>query len=264
MNPPLISIITVVYNCETTLEHTILSVIFQDFKNYEYIIIDGGSTDGTLEIIKKYHDKITLWISEPDKGIYDAMNKGVKNSMGKWCYFLNSGDSLYSYNTLLNIYPSLIDKYDIVYGSINCITKSNSFEIKPAPIEELVGKMVFCHQAVFIKKNILGDIKFDINYKIAADFNLFRNLYKRNFIFFRINNIIANYDAEYGISSNNFYKMLREYSIIKGDWNSFYGKTSVIFNSLFFIIYNMCRRFLSLKLRVLLKKISNTHKISAF
>ena len=85
-----ISIITVVFNALSNLEETILSVINQDYDNYEYIIIDGGSTDGTIEIIKKYHDKITLWITEPDKGIYDAMNKGVKFSDGQFVQFLNA------------------------------------------------------------------------------------------------------------------------------------------------------------------------------
>jgi glycosyltransferase involved in cell wall biosynthesis len=91
---PRISVIPVVYNAVATLEETILSVINQDFDNFEFIIIDGRSTDGTIEIIKKYQDKITLWISEPDKGIYDAMNKGIQNAKGEYVYFLGAEDVL--------------------------------------------------------------------------------------------------------------------------------------------------------------------------
>ena len=91
---PLVSIITVVYNAEEFLEETILSVLNQDYKNIEYIIIDGGSTDLTLDIIKKYHEKIDIFVSEDDKGIFDAMNKGIGLANGEWLNFLNAGDVL--------------------------------------------------------------------------------------------------------------------------------------------------------------------------
>ena len=97
---PLISIITAVLNGDKTLERTIQSVIDQDYKNIEYIIIDGGSTDGTLDIIKKYDHAIDYWMSEPDEGIYDAFNKGIQISSGEWIYFLGADDYFVDQNVL--------------------------------------------------------------------------------------------------------------------------------------------------------------------
>lgn len=99
MDNPLISVVTVAYNAVTTIEKTILSVINQTYPNVEYIIIDGGSTDGTVEIIKKYANKLAYWVSEPDNGIYDAMNKGAKVATGEWINFMNCGDSFFTLNS---------------------------------------------------------------------------------------------------------------------------------------------------------------------
>jgi glycosyltransferase involved in cell wall biosynthesis len=115
---PVLSIITVVYNGEKFLERTIESIISQTFFDYEYIIIDGGSTDKTLEIIKKYENKIDYWISERDNGIYDAMNKGIKIAKGKWLNFMNSSDVFYHNNTLKSIFSSTLnlDKIQLIYS----------------------------------------------------------------------------------------------------------------------------------------------------
>ena len=100
MEPIKISVITVAYNASRYIETTILSVINQTYSNIEYIIIDGGSTDGTVDIIKKYSNKISYWISEPDKGIYDAMNKGINKATGEWINFMNAGDTFHNPDTL--------------------------------------------------------------------------------------------------------------------------------------------------------------------
>jgi glycosyltransferase involved in cell wall biosynthesis len=103
---PTISVITVTYNAEKTLENTILSVINQTFGDIEYIIVDGGSTDSTLDIIRKYEKKISFWISESDAGIYDAMNKGIKMANGVWINFMNSGDLFVGCNVLRNVFSA--------------------------------------------------------------------------------------------------------------------------------------------------------------
>ena len=118
MNTDRVSIVTVVFNGVSIIEDTIKSVINQTYDNLEYIIIDGGSTDGTIDIIKKYEDKISLWISEPDKGIYDAMNKSLDRLCGLWVNFMNAGDYFYSENAIQEIFGQNNDysSYAVVYG----------------------------------------------------------------------------------------------------------------------------------------------------
>ncbi|HME44403.1 MAG TPA: glycosyltransferase family 2 protein [Syntrophorhabdales bacterium] len=116
MAHPSISIITVVLNGENCLEQTIKSVLGQNYPAKEYVVIDGGSTDGTLNIINKYASQLTQWVSEPDRGIYDAMNKGVDLASGDWLIFMNAGDEFFDEETLMKTARYLTDDVDLVYG----------------------------------------------------------------------------------------------------------------------------------------------------
>lgn len=192
---PLISIVTVSYNAVLHIEETILSVINQTYPNIEYIIIDGGSTDGTIDIIKKYEDKIAYWISEPDKGIYDAMNKGIDVATGEWINFMNVGDSFYSNTVIAEInWESLDNKMDVIYGDTCIIAEFGRYEEYPLPLAEMSNKIPFCHQSCFSKLNHMKQYKFDENYRICADYNFFYNLWKLNKIFEYIPITIANYN----------------------------------------------------------------------
>lgn len=169
---PLFSILTVSYNSVQTIEKTILSVINQTYKNKEYIIIDGGSTDGTVEIIKKYEQYINYWTSEPDKGLYNAMNKGVKKASGRWINFMNCGD-LFSSERVLEQIAHLNHNYDIFCGI--AITHNRYW----IPVKENNLSLHFFitdtlnHQSAFIKKELLLESPYDEKLKIASDTKFF-------------------------------------------------------------------------------------------
>lgn len=117
MDVPSISVITVSYNAVTSIEKTMLSVLNQIYDRVEYIIIDGGSVDGTLEVIQKYVDRLGYWVSEPDKGIYDAMNKGILNASGDWIIFMNCGDIFVDDNVLYSLFfGKKYENVDVLYG----------------------------------------------------------------------------------------------------------------------------------------------------
>ena len=161
---PLISIITVVYNGEKNLEETILSVINQTYDNVEFIIIDGSSTDGTIDIIKKYEDKIDYWISEKDSGIFDAMNKGILASKGDYINFMNAGDfftRIHLVKEVVNILNS--EEIDFLYGDYNLGNSNIKYNI------QFTYKTI-CHQVIFAHKKCFNNNMFDLKYRWMCDY----------------------------------------------------------------------------------------------
>ena len=217
---PKISIVTISYNIVSNIEKTIQSVINQSYPNIEYIVIDGGSTDGTLDIIKKYSDKITYWVSEPDKGIYDAMNKGIDAATGDWINFLNAGDVFYHNNVIEKIIPFFDKRFDIIYGDLVLDTPAGLFYKEPDKLESINYKMVFGHQASFIKTEYHKNNRYDITYKSSGDYAFFYNAYFRNCNFNYIPQKVAIFDAKSGMSKDNFYLAKFENLKIYGKENS--------------------------------------------
>ena len=172
-----ISIITVVYNGENTLEKTIKNVLNQDYGNTEYIVVYTPSIDSTFDIIKKYENKIDKILFNYDIGIYQSMNLGTKFASGKYINFMNSGDFFYRKNTISNIFKSK-HYSDIVYG--NCQIKYPNFvkTIKATKINDIYSKMFFSHQSCFVKTSIQKKIGFNVNYDLAADYDFFCKLVK--------------------------------------------------------------------------------------
>lgn len=170
---PTISVITVVFNDRDHIEDTILSVLGQTYPHIEYVLVDGASTDGTLEILEKYRERVKL-ISEPDNGLYDAMNKGLMAARGEYIWYLNSGDRVYRADTVEKMVEGMEGLPDVIYGGTMIIGEDGK-EIgdrRLKPPENLSWKsfsqgMVVCHQALVVRRVIAAD--YNLEYRIAAD-----------------------------------------------------------------------------------------------
>jgi len=184
-----ISIITITWNSERYIEETITSVANQTYPNIEYIIIDGGSTDATLDIIKKYEPKIDRWISEPDGGIADAMNKGLALATGDYILFLHSDDYLLNPSVVEQAVPHLTAPYDIVMFNIILERNSRKTLSIPRGLNKWINfKTGVYHQSVFCSNKLFKQIGiFDTQFKIVMDYDFFLRAYKTNTISKKIN-----------------------------------------------------------------------------
>jgi glycosyltransferase involved in cell wall biosynthesis len=221
MYSPKISVVTVCYNAVAIIEETMLSVINQTYRNIEYIIIDGGSTDGTIDVIRKYEDKIAYWISEPDKGIYDAMNKGIEAASGDYINFMNAGDK---FATLYSVEKVAIN---IDKDTIICmcdwynVTKKESVYKRPLKMKYLKETIVCCHQAILVSLSYHKKNLFDTSFRFCADYNLVYNAYyKDNVRVQYIPEILSKYILDEGFSANNMDQLEREKCRIWSGCNS--------------------------------------------
>lgn len=209
------SIIVVSLNTKINFIKTLESIKTQTYKNFEVIVIDGESTDGTIdEILKQKNSLINLFKIEKDEGIYDAMNKGVILSSGKWTIFLNSGDIFANPNVLKNISEENLENYEVVFGDTIINTKSFKFLSEGNFFNENTITMPFCHQSVLVKSKIIKETLFDIKYKLSADFGFFFNQISKKRKFKKINIIVSEVISE-GVSDKNRLTVLKDnYKII--------------------------------------------------
>lgn len=174
-NKPIISIITINYNDKVGLERTLKSVTNQTYCDFEYIVIDGGSNDGSKELIEQYNNKINYWISEPDKGVYNAMNKGISKANGEYLLFLNSGDEFYNLNVLKENLK-FIHTHDLIYFNINVVAEQDNY-IKKYPSKISFSYLyndTLPHPATFIKKSLFEKVGlYDEHFKIVSDWKFF-------------------------------------------------------------------------------------------
>lgn len=164
------TIITVVYNAVSTLEYTIKSVLSQQNIDIEYIIIDGGSTDGSFDIIRKYEDRLAYCVSEQDNGIYDAMNKAILHARGNWIYFLGADDVLFSLTVLEQVSKRLISNDTIYYGNVLFKRSNRIYDGKFNAIK--LATRNISHQSIFYPNTVFRKYKFNTEYKIFADYHL--------------------------------------------------------------------------------------------
>lgn len=185
-----ISVITVVYNGAEYLEDTIKSVINQSYENVEYLIIDGGSKDGTVEIIKKYKDYLAYWISEPDDGLYFAMNKGIDKATGNWIIFMNCGDNFYDKDVLSRVFTRDIPKsIDAILGGAFVRCYWSDFYIN-ARKEKDIWKS-FVHQCLFTRRELNIKYKFDTKFVTASDYNFVYTIFSKGHKFLSIKLIVS-------------------------------------------------------------------------
>lgn len=212
-----LSIITINLNNREGLQRTIDSVICQTFRDFEWIVIDGGSTDGSRELIEQYADHFAYWVSEPDKGIYNAMNKGIKVAKGEYLQFLNSGDWIVDKKTLERCFSQRFTA-DVMYGDQYFVypegEKSSDFPTM------LTFKFLLYdslgHSATFIRRNLFELALYDESLRIVSDWAFFVKMMLSNKEFVKVNEIVTYYDTT-GISSTNnkLQTQEREYVIEK-------------------------------------------------
>jgi len=194
---PLVSVITVCLNSEKYLEETIKSVVGQTYRNIEHIIIDGGSTDGTLDIIKKYQDCIAYWVSEPDQGMYDAMNKGIARAKGELAGILNSDDYYQPDAIEIIVNESQKDrKAGVICGEVLFfLNEQNGSRATWRRRLTNLGKFdqEVVHPATFVKKKVYEKFQYDVRYRIASDIDFVYRLYFNGIKFHTCPALIANY-----------------------------------------------------------------------
>ena len=236
---PRFSIITVTYNAEKVIEETIQSVITQTYKNYEYIIIDGASKDNTLSVIDKYKDMISRVVSEPDKGLYDAMNKGIAAATGDYLCFLNAGDSFHEDDTLQLMVHSINDEAlpDVLYGETAIVNKDGHFlhMRRLQTPENLTWKsfkrgMLVCHQAFFAKRSLAEP--FDLSYRFSADFDWCIRVMKKAKTLHNTHITVIDYLDE-GLTTQNHKASLKERFRIMA---KHYGWISTVTYHIWFVI----------------------------
>ncbi len=250
-----VSVITVCLNSERFLERTIRSVISQTYKNIEYIIVDGGSKDNTLKIVDRYRDRIGHFISEPDNGIYDAQNKGLRMAKGEIICVLNSDDYFYNHDVIREVVNFFLQNKDVdfVYGDILCFNSDNSEAyLKRYPnyipkryflMNPLAHSATFFHKDCFIKAGYL-----DTRYKISADFEWYlRALYKKGLSAAHINKIISVF-REGGFSGNEILRLSETDMVLK----LYFNPTEMVI--LEFINFFLYLNFLRFMIKLIFRK----------
>lgn len=199
---PLVTIVTVSYNAVSLIEKTILSVLNQDYANIEYLVIDGGSTDGTVDIIRKYADRLSFWISEPDKGIYDAMNKGVLHASGEWINFRNCGDYFVSTHAVSDMFQKEVsDDVILLHGDCRMEYEDGFKDMQPPILYRGYEKgMPIFHPSTFIRSSYHKSHLYSLKYRSSSDYQFIYQVMDKGLKVIYRPILIASYNAVQGFS----------------------------------------------------------------
>jgi glycosyltransferase involved in cell wall biosynthesis len=251
---PKFSIVTICYNAENTIGNTIESVLTQDFNDLEYIFVDGRSTDKTNTIINEYSYRLikkgikVIHISEKDNGIYDALNKGTELASGEWITFMHADDQFCSKDVFAKVYSTVLDNVDAVYGDTIYFDDTSKILSKAGTVDCLIYRKPFYHQSSFVKTEHQKRLKFDIKYKISADFDFFQKLYLER-------KKIVKIDVPIALSSNTgISKSPRNAKLVyKDDFNVIKNNNISYFKHPYLILYRIKRY------KWMIKSLKQTH-----
>jgi len=251
---PFISVITVCLNAQEFIEQCIQSVLSQKFDNFEYVIIDGSSTDGTVKIIRKYQDKLAYWHSQPDRGLAHAFNLGVEHSSGQWLLFLNS-DDYFSSNDVLQKMEGYLEMYpgmDVVFGQVSMVTREQTPEKIGGPYGKPFQWDKFClrdtipHQSAFSSRTFIERTgPFSEKFRIAVDYEHFLRAgpaLKAQFVPILVANM-----RDGGLSKHDVLASLREWAcaqIVSGNRSRFSAHATYFYHAARSVIGTMCRKLL--------------------
>lgn len=194
--PPKVTVITVLYNSAATIERTVKSVLEQSYDDIEFIVIDGNSNDGSIDILNRYKDRISVLISEPDEGIYEAMNKGISLATGEWICFMNSNDYFFNSEVVKDIFSTGHDA-DIIYGY--CMDPDTGKEVKPLNLSEFWKRIPFNHQSAFIRTKYYKERPYEVKYRISSIYDFLYFWYSTGLKFKYLDIPVAVYNMK-GIS----------------------------------------------------------------
>lgn len=238
-NNPVISIIVPVFNAATCLEAALDSIISQSYENYELIIVDGGSTDGSLKIIERFVDKINVLISETDKGIYDAMNKGIDKAKGDWLYFLGADDKLNT-DILKKIIPFLHSSFKVVFGDV---LFENGHRMKSYLGTRTILQNTLHHQSAFYHRSNFHSFRYDTSLQIIADYELNLIIYTKKLSVLYVPEVIAKCYA--GGTSSQLGKSLQETNTVRKRYIKSNVKSIILYYTLnIYYFQKQIRRFL--------------------
>jgi glycosyltransferase involved in cell wall biosynthesis len=195
-----VSVATVSYNAGSVISQTIKSVLFQDYPSVEYLIVDGSSSDNTLDIIKSYKEEIDRVVSEPDDGIYDAMNKGAELATGEWLLYMNAGDTFASPHVLSSLRDALKDDADVIIGGAEKVLvdeyETRRFCQTPGGVQSLWKRMPSPHQSVLVRRRHVLEYPFDTSYRWCADQDQLLRLRAAGKTFQKVDTVISVFDCQ--------------------------------------------------------------------